>query len=471
MRLLGSFSFRLALIYAGLFTLSVAILLGLFYWSSIYRPMEAVRAGLRAESQRMEAVQRERGDAALAQLLERRAGAAAQRRPYHALLTPAGEILTTNLPSWPEGTNEPSWTDGTRQRWLRIEADIYRDGDEDDREALVLDRLLPDGTRLMVGRDINDLDDVEETILDAGIWLPPALLLLTILGGALMSRAIGRRIDTVGAAARRVMAGDLSERVPVKGTGDDLDRLGETLNAMLARIEDSVESVRRVSDSVAHELRTPLARLQADLAKLGDAPAAHRPALIASTAEEADRLGRMFDAVLRISRIETQRHAAEMRPLDLSALLDDAADYHAPQAEERGLAFEVRIASGLGVTGDRDLLFQAVSNLLDNAIKFTPEGDRVLLAAERAGAGVLVTIADTGPGVPAALRAKVTERFFRAPDARGVEGFGLGLALVQAVAERHGSTLAFRDGGPGLIVEWRFPQATGAASAASASAI
>src|SRR5690606_15105979 len=156
---------------------------------------------------------------------------------------------------------------------------------------------------------------------------------------------------------------------------------------------------------------------------------------------------------------------------DLSALLDDAADYHAPQAEEHGLAFEVRIADGLGVTGDRDLLFQAVSNLIDNAIKFTPEGGRVLLAAARAGADVLVTVADTGPGVPAALRAKVPERFFRAPDARGVEGFGLGLAMVRAVAERHGSALAFRDGAPGLVVEWRFPQATGAASAASASAI
>lgn len=461
-RLLGSFSFRLALIYAGLFTLSVAILLGLFYWVSIRWPMAEVERGLTVEARQFDALYRTQGQAALVAALERRARAIGGLQAYHALIGPDGRVVTANLPSWPAAA---------RRGWFRVEADIYRDGDEDDHEALTLEESLPDGARLLLGRDVQPYDDLDEGIRGTAILLLPVMALLVIAGGGLMSRAIGRRIDAVGASARRVMAGDLAERVPVKGTGDDLDRLGETLNAMLARIEESVESVRRVSDSVAHELRTPLARLQAGLAELRDAPAGRRAALIASTTEEADRLGRMFDAVLRISRIETQRHAAEMRPLDLSALLDDAADYHAPQAEERDLAFEVRIANGLGMTGDRDLLFQAVSNLIDNAIKFTPQGGRVLLAAERAGAGALVTVADTGPGVPAALRARVTERFFRAPDARGVEGFGLGLALVRAVAERHGSTLAFRDGGPGLVVEWRFPQATGAASAASASAI
>lgn len=461
MKLLGSFSFRLALLYAGLFTVSVSILMGLYYWTSIYRPMEAVRASLLDESGRMESVYRSQGADALKTVLERRGVTPASRRAYHALLASNGTVVTTNLPSWPDGANEPSWTDTGDVRWLRIEADIYRDGDEDDREALVLDRRFADGARLMLGRDVNDLDDVEEAVLDAVIWLPLALLLLTIGGGALMSRAIGRQLDSVSATARRVMTGTLSERIPLRGTGDDMDRLGGTLNAMLARIEESVESVRRVSDSVAHELRTPLARLQADLTELNEAPPERRSELIERATGEAERLGRMFDAVLRISRIEAHRHHAEMRNVDLSALLDDATDYHAPQADERGLSLETDIAPHLDLVGDRDLLFQAVSNLIDNAIKFTPSGGRVLVSARRDSGEIAIGVSDTGRGIPPGTEERLTERFFRGPHTGEVTGFGLGLSLVSAVVDLHGATLRFSDNRPGLTVEWRFRESRG----------
>jgi signal transduction histidine kinase len=451
-RLLASFSFRLALLYAALFTLSVSILLALFYWISIRRPIEQVEASLVAESARFEAVYRERGEQALIEKLERRAALPAPRQAYHALIAPNGAVLTTNLPSWPPAPN---------QRWLRIEADIYRDGEEYDHEALVLDRHLPDGARLMIGRDVQDIGDLDEGIRVGALWLMPVMALLVIAGGGLMSRAIGRRIDTVGMTARRVMAGDLSERIPVRGSGDDIDRLGETLNDMLDRIEASVESVRRVSDSVAHELRTPLTRLQAELNELQAASPERKAALIESASEEAERLGRMFDAVLRISRIEAQRHQPEMREVNLSALLEDAADYHAPQAEERGLALETQVEGSLAIVGDRDLLFQAVSNLLDNAIKFTPSGGRVMLHAAREADSIALRIADSGPGIAAEFREKVTERFFRAPAAEPVQGFGLGLSLVAAVARLHGSTLRLSDAAPGLSVEWTLPARIG----------
>lgn len=448
MKLLASFSFRLALLYATLFTLSVSILLALFYWISIRRPFDEVEAGLLAESARLEAIYRAHGAEALAATLQRRADMPAQRQAYHALIAPDGRVLATNLPGWPP---QPG------ARWLRIEADIYRDGEEYDHEALVLDRVLPDGGRLMIGRDVQDIDELDEGIRVGALWLMPVMALLVIAGGGLMSRAIGRRIDAVGATARRVMAGDLSERIPVLGSGDDLDRLGETLNAMLERIETSVESVRRVSDSVAHELRTPLTRLQAELNALQAAPPGRRAALTEAAAEEANRLGRMFDAVLRISRIEARRHQPEMRPVDLSALLEDAADYHAPQAEERDLTMDMRIDPALAVVGDRDLIFQAVSNLLDNAIKFTPPGGRVTLSATRAGDEVRLRVADSGPGIPAAHRGQVAERFFRAPEAETVPGFGLGLSLVAAVAKLHGAQLRLGDAGPGLTVDWTLP--------------
>ncbi|WP_114950801.1 sensor histidine kinase [Sphingosinicella terrae] len=446
MRLLGSFSFRLALLYAALFTLSVAILLGLYYWVSIRHPTNEVQAGLEGEAARLERLYRVGGEGALAAALERRAAAMAPRVAYHALIANDGRVIAANLPSWPA----PSGA-----RWLRIEADVYRDGDEDDHEALVLDRPLPGGARLLVGRDIEDLDEIEEAVRGAAVWLLPALLVLVFVGAALMSRAIGRRLDTLGNAARRVMDGDLTGRVPVRGPRDDFDRLGATLNAMLDRIEASMESVRRVSDSVAHELRTPLSRLQADLAELRSA-SPHRAAELRERAlAESDRLARMFDAVLRIARIEAQRHAVELAPVDLGALLVDAADYHAPLAEDRGIALETKVTDDLTVSGDRDLLFQAVSNLIDNAIKFTPEGGAVSLDARREADAVVVTLTDTGPGIPPDLLGRLGERFFRAPEAAGIAGFGLGLALVRAVARLHASPLDFTNGKPGLVVRWR----------------
>jgi signal transduction histidine kinase len=462
--LLNSFSFRLALIYAVLFTLSVSVLLALYYWSAIYRPMEAVREGIRTESAQYATTYRSQGAAAVARLLDRRAAAAANRRGYHALFAPDGRVIATNLPSGPGGVTAPSLSDGSSEaRWLRIETDVFRDGNADEHEALVLDQPLPDGSRLLMGRDVDDLDDLQEAIFEGGIWLPPAILLLVVVGGALMSRAIGRRIEAVTGAARQVMAGDLSQRVTVRGTKDDFDRLGETLNLMLERIEASLEAVRRVSDSVAHELRTPLARLQATLHELAADPKP-RPGMLAEAVAEADRLQDVFEAVLRIARIEAARYAGETAPVDLSALLEDAAEYYQPAAEARGQALTTAIAPGLRIAADRDLIFQAVLNLLDNAVKYAPVGGEIALAAVADGDGLRVTVTDNGPGIEAALRGKVTERFFRAPAAAAEPGLGLGLALVSAVADYHGSSLEFSDAGPGLRVDWRLARAAPAAA-------
>jgi signal transduction histidine kinase len=457
-RLLNSFSFRLAVFYAVLFTLSLSILLALYYWSAIYRPMEAVRASISEESTQLAAVYRDRGAAAAIRLLERRAATPAVRRPYHALLAPNGHVLTANLPNLPARPDTPPLPAGTEPRWLHIEADVFREGDADEHEALVLDQRLPDGARLMIGRDVDDLDDIEGAIWEAGIWPPPAILLLVVIGGALMSRAIGRRIEAVTGAARQVMAADLSQRVTVRGTKDDFDRLGATLNLMLERIEASLEAVRRVSDSVAHELRTPLARLQATLHELEADPEPDR-ALLAEAVAEVDRLQAIFETVLRIARIEAARYAGEKEPVNLSALLEDAAEYYQPEAEAREQALTTTIAPGLCTMGDRDLIFQVVLNLLDNAVKYAPGRGRIALAAEADGDAILLSLTDNGPGIPPELRGKVTERFFRAPAAAGEPGLGLGLALVSAVAAYHGSRLDFADAGPGLRVEWRLARA------------
>jgi signal transduction histidine kinase len=443
--LLRSLSFRLAVIYGMLFTASVGVLAGVYYWAAIKGPLETAEAQLVDEAAGLRDIYRRGGPDALSAALERRAGAGAPRLAYHALIRPDGSAVTANLPSWPTAR---------QSRWLRIEADVSREGSEDEYEALVLDEMLPGGGRLLIGRDIEDLEELEEGIANTAAWLLPALVLLSIAGGLLMSRAIGKRIEAVSSAARQVIEGDLSQRIPVGGSNDDFDHLARTLNAMLDRLEGSIEAIQRVSDSVAHELRTPLARLRAELIEMeADSPGER----IARAVEETERLGAIFDAVLRISRIEARPPAERAAAVDLTTLIADAVELHEPAAEAKQVTLEADLAPGLAVPGDRDLLFQAISNLLDNAVKYVPARGRVRISARAGQDRVTLSVIDDGPGVPAEFRHKITERFFRAP---GMEapGFGLGLALVAAVARHHRSELRFADAAPGLAVEWRLPR-------------
>jgi len=450
MRLLRSFSFRLAAIYALLFSVSLALVLGIYQLVSISWPRESVRSALKSESDAYASAYR--GDRnALARQLEARSGAPAPRAGFHLLADPEGRVVSTNLPSWPafSGTG-----------WHSIEADIYRDGDEDDHEAMVLDRRLGDGSRLMIGRDVEELDDLEEAIAAAALYLVGATLVLATLGALLMNWAIGRRLGAVSGTARQVMAGNLAGRVPLSGSGDDFDRLAATLNLMLDRVEAGVEAVRTASDSVAHELRTPLTRLQASLRRAAAGDGIGSEAL-AEALGEADRLQSLFDAVLRISRIESGRHEAGSGAVDLSELVADAAELYGPAADEKGVSLALDIATGAIIVGDRDLLFQAVTNLVDNAIKFTPAGGAIVVRLVREGGAARLEVADSGPGVPEALIGRMADRFFRAPAAADVPGVGLGLSLVAAIARLHGTAVEFRAREPGLEARISFPAQAG----------
>lgn len=446
-RLLRSLTFRLALVYLALFSASVAVLLAITWWTSVSRPLDDVRSAVAREADALADSYILDGPAKLRMQLRQREATISERKAFHAFVAADGTVIA-NLPSWPA---RPS--DG----WRRFEADLYVDGDEEDHEALVYERQFRDGARLFVGRDIEDIDEREELIEQLMLWGTVAVVILGLAGGLLMSVAVGRRIEAVTATARRVIAGDLSGRVPTRGSGDDFDRLGDTLNDMLARIEALVEAVSRVSDSIAHELRTPLARLQADLEELGDdRDPAERQRLLDAAAAEAARLQATFDSLLRIARLETGRHAITRRPVEVAPLLRDAAELYGPEAEARGAALEVRCDEGLVVDGDANLLFQALANLLDNALKHGPAG-RVTLEGRRERGDGVIEVADQGPGIAAAHRAKVTERFYRVPGVEGREGVGLGLSVVAAIARAHGAELELADNRPGLAVRLRFP--------------
>ena len=448
---LRSFSARLALIYALIFCVSVALLLALTHWAAIRRPMALIEQDILAESSSAAGLYALDGEASVIGMFQGRAAEIAERKAYHVLIDRSGRVLTTNLPSVPRHLTG----------WRRVEADLFSDGEEDDHMALMFGRRLPDGAVLAVGRDIEKIDDLRRGLARVAISVLGMTVILALAGGVLMSRAIGRRLEAVNAAARRVIGGDLSERVPVRGSGDDFDQLAETLNLMLARIEQLVESVRRVSDSIAHELRTPLARLRANLEDLALAHPANTPAaeaLLEQASLEAARLQSVFDALLRIARIEVGRHQRDDRAFALAELLDDAVEFYGPEAQDRDIGLSTAIEGRLPIVADRDLIFQAISNLLDNAIKYTPSGGVVWIRAARQGATLRLVIEDNGPGVDPYYLPRLTERFFRAPNV-GQAGTGLGLALVAAVARVHGSDLAFETSDAGFRVLWSLPAA------------
>lgn len=441
-------TFRLTLAYMALFCGSFVLMLGASYAAGVWRPLRQVEAQVRVESDALSLTYETGGRNALIRALETRAEHDAPRARYHVLLAPNGAVVATNLIDWP------------RQRqgeWLRYEFGSYASGSEEEHEAVVRDLQLPGGYRLLVGIDTEDLDEREDMMLDALFWGAGMTLLLSLLGGLAISVAVSQRLESINRAARAVIGGDLSGRVKLRGSGDDFDQLSATLNEMLARIERLVASISRVSDNIAHELRTPLSRLMAELEDLAAAnDRAEVEARTAAALDEAARLQRLFEALLRLARVQSGGRVASA-PVDLSRLLADAAELHGPAAEERAQTLELAVEPDLVLQGSRDLLFQMVSNLLDNAVKFSPVGGVIRLGAARRDRTLEVWVEDQGGGVAPDERARVFERFYRSPGAEGAPGFGLGLSLVQAIAEQHGATLALEDAAPGLRVRARFP--------------
>ena len=320
---------------------------------------------------------------------------------------------------------------------------------------------LPGGYRLIVGRDIEERRELARVVRSATLWGLGVMALFGLGGGYLVSRNLLARIDAVAATARTIMEGDLTGRLPVNGSGDELDRLSESLNLMLARIEQLMAGMREVSDNIAHDLKTPLSRLrnrvEAALREPYGEPA-YREAL-ERTIEEADGLIKTFNALLSIARLEAGAGGENRETLDVSALIHELAELYEPVAEERGLVLRAAAAKPILIRADRQLLGQAIANLIDNAIKYgAPAAEQgsdaakpeISVEAETKGTMAEIVVTDRGPGVPVAERERVLERFVRLEASRSEPGSGLGLSLVSAVARLHGGRLQLEDNQPGL---------------------
>lgn len=440
-RLLKSATFRLALLYMLLFGGSVAVLLGFLYWATVGVLSEQVDETIQADIKGLAEQYKQRGARGIAAIIDERVRKDPGGRTVYLLTDPMRRPLVGNLSGWPTETPD---NDG----WIAFELLDRDTADGRPRLARARRFVLQGGLNLLVGREVRELERTRHMIINAMIWGIAITLALALAGGIAMSRGTARRIEAINQTSRDIMSGDLDRRIPVGGTNDEFDQLAGNLNAMLDRIQGLMEGLRHVSDNIAHDLRTPLTRLRGRLEDLDDRAlsASERSRRIDAAVAEADALLSMFNALLRITQIEAGGRRDNFAAVDLAELLNDVAELYEPVAQQKGLSFSAHCETASSVTGDRDLLFQAVANLADNAIKYTPTGGSVTLHTS----GKSITVSDTGPGVPEEARDDVFRRFHRLEKSRSQPGSGLGLSLVKAVAQLHGGEVMLEDNRPGL---------------------
>ena len=444
---LRSSTFRLSLFYVLLFFLSVGALLAFIYVQTAAKIDLQADQATRADAAALIQDYTAQGIAGLIDAVEDRVAPDRVGDGLYLLEDEDGAPLAANMHAWP--TAEPD-----ANGWISFTVDR----DDGPHRARGLTYELKDGSKLLVARDLHARLEFQGLMLDALYTASALTLLLGLGGGLLISRWMLNRLGAITRAAERIMSGDLSHRIATTGANDEFDQLSDALNAMLEEIRRLLNGMRTVTDNIAHDLRSPLTRMKGRLEMLlregGDAE--QQRLAINKTIDDADQLLATFTALLSIAAAESGAARAGMEPLDLGALVADVAELYGPAAEERGIALQYDRSSAV-VVGGRQLLFQAIANLVDNAIKHTPSGGRIRLALIGAPRAVRLRVDDTGPGIPEVDRFRVLEPFVRLDASRSTPGSGLGLALVAAIARLHGATLELGDNAPGLAVTLAFP--------------
>jgi hypothetical protein len=448
-KLLRSTAFKLTLVYLLVFALFAASLLGYFALNTRRLINEQITTTVQTEIRGLTDQYEQGGLRRLVTSVELRS-----RRPGSSLYlvtTPNGEGLAGNV-----GALEPGVLD--HPGWLETSYRRLDSPDSNDRRALV-EVVQLGGFRLLVGRDLDERERLYNIIANAGRWSLAVVIVLGLAGGFFVSRRVLSRIDAMTGTAQTIMAGDLSGRLPVAGSGDELDRLANNVNAMLDRIVALMHGLTEVSDNIAHDLKTPLTRLRnrCEQALRNSTSEKDYRAALESTIEESDGLIRTFDALLMIARAESGHARDNMTEFDAADVARDVSELYEPLAEDKGLALKVEAAAPAPVRGNRELVGQALANLVDNAIKYAGsngelngEPAEILVKAANDGDRIMLTVEDRGPGIPEADRDRVVERFVRLDQSRSEPGLGLGLSLASAVARLHGGELKLEDNHPGL---------------------
>jgi signal transduction histidine kinase len=461
-KLVRTTAFRLTLAYALIFAIIAASVLAYVAWNGRRLVEQGMRETVDAEVNGLIDQFRSGGIRRLIVSVEQRT-----RRPGSSLYlvtTFAGESLAGNVARLPASVLTAAG-DTPDTPYERLD-----DPDDLTHHAYVRVFVLPGGFRLVVGRDLEELNSLGSAVRRAFVLALVVLTACGLVGGFVVAQRVLARIDSMTASANAIMAGELAKRLPLSGSNDELDRLASSLNAMLDRIGELLTGLKEVSDNIAHDLKTPLTRLRngaEEALRLAGSPQDYRQAL-ERTIEESDNLIRVFNALLMIARAEGGRVVENMAQFDAAEIARSVVELYEPLAEEAGVALSVQAPGALKAHGNRELVGQALANLVDNALKYAKPCEaeaqpsapafEVQVTARANGAGYAeVSVADHGPGIPAADRERVLERFVRLESSRSRPGFGLGLSLVNAVMRLHGGSLTLEDNHPGLRATLSFP--------------
>ena len=444
---------RITLAYVLLFGVSVSLILGVVYWSTIVYTTNQTDEDIEAEIRALYSVYNRSGYSGLASALSERVR---QQRPGDStlyLLTDSNfQPLVGNISGWPKvAYDQGGWLD------FRLDDLLDERGGEFSARAKTFE--VDNRFNVLVGQGMKDLRNLKALMSQALLWSLVMTIGLGVIMGYMMRRTLRVRLNAINSISRQIMQGDFHKRIGTQGSGDEFDELSDNLNAMLDRIENGVEGVRRVSDNIAHDLKTPLARLKNKVEEL------HRRFPLDSeehqaldhVVAEADGLLGTFNALLRIARIEYSEKRKAFASLEVGDLLRDVLELYEPLAEEKQQHLEINIEPRVVLLADRDMLFQALANLIDNAIKYTPEQGTVSIALVSGVHGDTIEIADNGAGIPQEEYDNVIQRFYRIDESRTTPGSGLGLALVAAVLKVHAIELVFENNNPGLKVRLKLP--------------
>jgi signal transduction histidine kinase len=442
---LTSSTFKLALIAIGTFGVIVSAIFGYVYLSTSNYVRSRSDRAIVAEYMNLRGVYEQSGREGLIGLIRQRTSDKAFSGHVYVLTDPSSAVLAANLGEWPP-------TAIVASGWTEFRAPVA----SPERIGGPLVRGMIDtfssGDRLLVGQDIGDLDSFTGQIKTAVISGVSLIFVLAGVASVLVTRRTVGRIEQINATSRAIMASGLDKRIPLRGTHDEWDRVAENLNLMLGRIETLMGEVKQVSDNLAHDLRTPLTRMRGRLEKAyhGQRLEENAQALIGDTIADLDAVLRIFTSITRIAQIETQVRKEAFRTVNLVEIAHEVVELYDAAAEQSGSCLTMTGNGEVLAIGDRDLIFDAIANLVDNAIKHGRAGGQVVVACETANGSPVVSIADNGPGIPADQHEQVFKRFYRLEQSRYTPGNGLGLSLVSAVARLHGARIEMFDNSPGL---------------------
>ncbi len=438
-------AFRLSFLFAAGLAFACLLLSGFIYWQTTIVEVHRVDRQLVRDA----AIMAAEPAADIRGSVQRRVAADFHRMVFAALFDPDRRLIVGNLSAYPAGVPADGTAHGLRETAaccaiLGPPAAVH-----------MVARRLPNGDTLVIGRNVDSLADIRAAVLRAlELGLIPSLA-MALIGGAILGLRTQRHVAAVRAAAERIVAGELGHRLPSRQRGDELDQMTDSVNRMLDELTAAVEDVKSTSDHIAHDLRTPLTRLRTRLERACETAGSHDELrdMVERAMGGLDQALQIMAALMRIRRLDAGLCPSTIGRVDLASVAEAAADLYQPVAEDKGLTFTLAADAVPAVIGDRDLLLEAVVNLVDNAVKYTPPGGHVRLAVTAEAGIPVLRVADDGVGIPSEDREAVLRRFYRSDRTRHIEGCGLGLALVDSIARFHRFQLRIRDAEPGTVVD------------------